>query len=95
MRESPKAWKNIRLFEGAHAALDELSVLQKWSGVQVAAASRANKVKEAHRLLSEFQLSNGASLADFFVVSEVYPGSKKKHFGQIRSKTGIPYNRCQ
>lgn len=93
LKSPPKAWKNIRLFEGAVAALNELVDAPEWSDVRVAAASRANKIKEAHRLLTEFKLAGGTSLSELFVACEVYPGSKKKHFGQIRKKTGISYDR--
>jgi hypothetical protein len=96
LRKAPKAWKNIHLFDGAAEALTELATSDAWRGSKVAAASRANAVSWAHNLLGEFAVGvegEETTLARLFSVAEVYPGNKKKHFAQIRKRTGVAYER--
>ena len=57
---APKAWRDIRLFDGAIHALQEMACKGgPLEGVQVAVASRTNEIDWAWDLLEQFELSAG------------------------------------
>lgn len=74
---------HIRLYPEAFEILKELSK----RGRQIAVASRTSAPSHACELM---QLLNITSFIHF---QEIYPGSKTRHFAQLREKSGIPYEK--
>eukprot|EP00978_Attheya_sp_CCMP212_P005230 scaffold11612_cov39-Attheya_sp.AAC.2 len=90
----PKAGKEIWLFEGAQAIVNDLAKHQqtRWSNVELAIASRTNKGDWAEALLTKFSSACGTTLAELFPHREIVQGSKRKHFQNLKRITGIPYD---
>ena len=90
----PQAGKDVWLIDGAAAALYELATCPLWKDTRVAVASRTNKGAWAHQLLSTFEIPGcpGRSIASLLTGGvEIFPGSKVKHFENLKRSTGIGY----
>ena len=95
LRRQPTAGKEVKLLDGAAAALKELATDEKWANTKVAVASRTNKGDWARTLLEEFEVPGTnppMRLAELISYQEIYTGSKVQHFGSLRSRSGIPYD---
>ena len=101
-RQVPAVNKDIQLFEDAAAILQYLYQHQQQSTstktIQLAVASRTSKVDWAHALLDAFQVPTKSNnketipMRTVFDHIEIQPGSKKKHFANLRDMTGISYD---
>ncbi|RWS16153.1 magnesium-dependent phosphatase 1-like protein [Dinothrombium tinctorium] len=56
-------------------------------GYKLGVASRTSAVEEAKQLLTLFDWRK------YFLVSEIYPGSKITHFNEMHRKTKIPFSK--
>jgi magnesium-dependent phosphatase 1 len=77
------AGKDVKLFEGAQAALDAKS---KMPGIKFAIASRTKSVDWAHDLLDQFEIRH------LFDHIEIFPGNKRAHFKNIADASGVHYS---
>ena len=80
----PVAGKDVQLFDGAQEILDYIRQEKEglFADTTFAVASRTKSVEWAHDLLRQFGLD---ALFDHV---EIFPGDKKKHFGNLASATG-------
>eukprot|EP00960_Hanusia_phi_P046751 758013-Hanusia_phi.AAC.1 len=92
LKRSPKADKDVWLYEGAKAALLELATEDAWKGTRVAIASRTNKVEWARHLLEKFEAAPGVSMAALAEFKEIFPGSKRKHFQNLKRASGVAFS---
>lgn len=90
LKRTPKADRDIYLFPGTKAALHELATLPEWRETAVAFASRTNKVTWAEDLITRFEVADGVTMASLAKYKEIYPGSKRKHFENLKRDSG-PY----
>lgn len=88
--KKPKANKDVKLFPGALDALHDLAG-DGWAGTQAAVASRATATDWAERLLQDFKLDQGQSVATLLPFREIYEGNKRKHLQRIREASGVAY----
>ena len=85
------------VFDAAYVALHELAFCDVWKDTHVAVASRSNRPAWATQLLPNVILEEGDGskatkrLSDIISCTEIYPGSKIKHFGRIKQQTGAAY----
>jgi cold shock CspA family protein len=75
------------------SALQELSQQEEWSDTKIAIASRTSQGDWARSLLQDFRIGDdaGRSIADIVSYAEIYTGSKIKHFGSLRKRSGVDY----
>jgi len=93
LRRAPKADRDIWLFDGAKAALRELSSEPAWSETRVALASRTGQVEWAFYLLPKFEAAPGVSLNELTCgLQQIFPGSKRKHFERLKADSGVPFS---
>ena len=92
LKRSPKADKDVWLFEAAKGALHELATDEAWKGTKVAIASRTNKVEWAKHLLEKFEAAPGVAVAELAEYKEIFPGSKRKHFQNLKRASGVPFS---
>ena len=83
------AGKNIFLCDGASEAMADLT---KWRDSVGAVASRTHRGEVAEDLLEKFEAAPGISLASVLPHREIFQGSKRKHFQNLRKSTGVPYS---
>lgn len=93
LKRTPKAERDIWLFDGARAALHELTTqAQKWGDTRVAIASRTNQVEWAKALLTKFEVVPGVTMDNLVAYAEIFPGSKRKHFQNLKRDSGVPFS---
>ena len=90
--KKPKANKDIKLTAGAIDALHDLAAGDGWEKTQAAVASRATATDWAEKLLADFKLDHGQSIATLLPYREIYEGNKRKHLQRIREASGVPYS---
>mmetsp|Transcript_21479 Transcript_21479/g.30359 ORF Transcript_21479/g.30359 Transcript_21479/m.30359 type:complete len:539 (+) Transcript_21479:91-1707(+) len=92
-RQLPQVNEEIWLFEDARAILRHLLHEKDsiWEDTELAIASRTHKGDWANKLLKQFNI-DGTTLEDMIPHKEIYKGSKKEHFANLRESTGIPYH---
>ena len=88
--KKPKANKDIKLTAGALDALHDLAG-DGWEKTQAAVASRATATDWAEKLLQDFKLDHGQSIATLLPYREIYEGNKRKHLQRIREASGVAY----
>ena len=88
--KKPKANKDIKLTAGALDALHDLAG-DGWEKTQAAVASRATATDWAEKLLQDFKLDHGQSIATLLPFREIYEGNKRKHLQRIREASGVAY----
>lgn len=88
--KKPKANKDVKLFPGALDALHDLAG-DGWAGTQAAVVSRATATDWAEKLLQDFTLEGGRSVATLLPFREIYEGNKRKHLQRIREASGVAY----
>ena len=54
-------------------------------------ASRATATDWAEKLLQDFKLDHGQSIATLLPYREIYEGNKRKHLQRIREASGVAY----
>ena len=62
-----------------------------WEKTQAAVASRATATDWAEKLLQDFKLDHGQSIATLLPFREIYEGNKRKHLQRIREASGVAY----
>ncbi|GAB5354061.1 hypothetical protein AAMO2058_000087300 [Amorphochlora amoebiformis] len=82
---------DIELFEGAKVAMHELATDKSWKGSLVACASRTDEVQWAEKLITQFEVAKGVTMADLFSFTEIFPSSKLRHFRNLTKDSGIKY----
>lgn len=87
-KQYPVANKDVKLFPGAKQVIQQLleDPHQKFANTKFAIASRTQSVEWAHDLLEQFDL------LDLFDFIEIFPGNKKQHFSNLKSRSGIDYD---
>lgn len=73
--------RKITLYPEVPKILNQLKTMNKILGL----ASRTGAPDYARQLINLFNIQK------FFDWEEIYPGSKLKHFQNLRDKTGVPY----
>ena len=73
--KKPKANKDIKLTAGALDALHDLAAGDGWEKTQAAVASRATATDWAEKLLQDFKLDHGQSIATLLPFREIYEGN--------------------
>lgn len=81
--QTPIAGKDVKLFQGAQAALDSIQTMMP--DTKLAVASRTKSVEWAHDLLDQFNIRH------LFDHVEIFPGNKRSHFENISRDSGIPF----
>jgi HAD-superfamily phosphatase, subfamily IIIC len=85
----PIAHEDVKLFPAAwdvinHIRKDPLGI---FVNTKFAVASRTKSVDWAQDLLKQFELE------DFFHYVEIFPGDKKRHFNNLKRRSGIDFDR--
>ncbi|PHH86017.1 hypothetical protein CDD83_10872 [Cordyceps sp. RAO-2017] len=70
-----------------------LQALSSATGVRLGVASRTSAPDLARRLLAMLRLPAAQALDVFDAGTEIYPGSKMRHFEALQRRTGIPFER--
>jgi magnesium-dependent phosphatase 1 len=87
--QTPRAGKDVKLFDGARKVLNEIIPSLAKDGQQppiLAIASRTQSVAWAHDLLDQFDLRSS------FQCIEIFPAHKTRHFTNIQQKTRVPFD---
>ena len=94
LKRFPKAERDIWLFQGTRAALNELSSGRpEWADTKVALDSRTGQVEWAKELLSKFELSPASTLNDLSSgLQQIFSGSKRAHYERLKADSGIPFS---
>ena len=82
----------IVVYPGAARALEELLTDPRFTGVRVAYASRTDEPEWAAQCMRLLRLPGGKTLAEAGPLVEIMGGSKKRHFGNLAKRTGLPYH---
>jgi magnesium-dependent phosphatase 1 len=87
------AGTEIKLMGASRSILTTLSTESKFAGVQVAYVSRTEYPEWAVPCLKTFMIDETSERSMFDVSSyhEIYPGCKRRHFKQIKEKSGISF----
>lgn len=92
LRKRPRAGRDIRLCSGAEDALYDLATNDAWRDSTAAVASRTHRADWAEAILPDFKVAPGISALDVLPLREIFPGSKRKHFQNLRKRSGVPYS---
>ena len=87
--QTPRAGKDVKLFEGARKVLNEIipSLAEDAQEPPILAiASRTQSAAWAHDLLDQFGLRSS------FQCIEIFPAHKTKHFTNIQQQTRVPFD---
>ena len=87
----PMADQDVKLYAGAHAALEELATDEAWADTALACASRTNKGPWARQLLRDFTVA-GKSLDELLAYKEIFTGDKVAHFNNLQQKSEIAFD---
>ena len=86
----PIADEDVKLYDGARAALEELATDEVWADTALACASRTNKGPWARQLLRDFTVA-GRSLDELLEYKEIFTGDKIAHFNNLQQKSEIDF----
>eukprot|EP00903_Cladosiphon_okamuranus_P006453 g6313.t1 len=81
----------IDLFPGVREALLEVHRGHRFQNTKLAIASRTSHDRWAREVMGLLELEPGLPMHSVFSYSEIYSGSKVRHFGEIRRNSRIPY----
>lgn len=84
----PVAHKDVKLFEGTKEIIEQIKNDRdgRFAKTKFAVASRTKSVEWAKDLLEQFELT------ELFDYIEIFPGDKKQHFFNLKSRSGIEYS---
>ncbi len=92
-KQYPVADRDVKLFPAIQSIIesiqkqnDDESGSSLFADTKFAVASRTKSVEWAHDLLQQFELDS------FFDFVEIFPGDKKRHFSNLKSRSGIDYH---
>ena len=83
---SPRAGDDVKLMDGSKEILEHFVPKLQEQGVQFAVASRTKSVEWAYTLLKQF------GIQEMMNYVEIFPGTKRKHFKNMRRTSGIEYD---
>ncbi|CAM9896596.1 unnamed protein product [Scytosiphon promiscuus] len=86
-----RAGEVIDLFPGVREVLLEVHRDERFRHTRLAIASRTSHTRWAREVMGLIELEPGLLMRSVFSFSEIYSGSKVKHFGEIRRNSRVPY----
>ncbi|CAB1096927.1 unnamed protein product [Ectocarpus sp. CCAP 1310/34] len=81
----------IDLFPGVREALLEVHRGHRFRDTKLAIASRTSHERWARQVMGLIELEPGLLMRSVFSFTEIYSGSKVRHFGEIRRNSKVPY----
>jgi len=82
----------VRVYPAAAAALELVHKDPRFGETKVAFASRSNKREWCFDCMRLLEVGSGLSILDTSSQTEIYSGSKRAHFAEIRKRSGVPFN---
>merc|ERR1712196_518471 len=91
-----RAGSRVHLLGDVPRIWHELATSSKWSDTVLCVASRCDEPRWAVECLSKFKVSDdGMTMMDCIkndTLCVIHKGSKKSHFREIHTATGVPYD---
>ncbi|CAM9768807.1 unnamed protein product [Ectocarpus sp. 12 AP-2014] len=81
----------IDLFPGVREALLDVHRGHRFRDTKLAIASRTSHERWARQVMGLIELEPGLLMRSVFAFTEIYSGSKVRHFGEIRRNSKVPY----
>ncbi|CAM9188588.1 unnamed protein product, partial [Sphacelaria rigidula] len=83
----------IDLFPGVREILLAVHRDERFQGSELAIASRTEHSSWAREVMDLLELEPGVRMRDVFTprLSEIYRGTKVRHFEELRKSSGVPY----